>query len=144
MRAAMLRAGRRPTNLANIVNSVNLVLLDYWAGLRLLEVRTVTFSSDSSRKWQSLWLGGENLDRSWRGALLCWRMLGSVSEHHSLEWGTIPHCRFTRFVEIWETQRKCYQICDPTNGLFSAVLMTRDESRPTCCRSFLCTMEWIL
>jgi hypothetical protein len=29
MRAAMLRAGRRPTNLANLVNSVNLVLLDY-------------------------------------------------------------------------------------------------------------------
>ncbi len=65
MRAAMLRGGRRPTNLANLVNSVNLVLLDYWAGLRLLEVRTATFSCDSSWKWQSLWSAGENLDRRW-------------------------------------------------------------------------------
>ncbi len=37
----------------------------------LLEVRKVTFSSNSSRKWPCLWLVGENLDRSWLGALLC-------------------------------------------------------------------------
>jgi hypothetical protein len=37
----------------------------------LLQVRTVTFSREASRKWQSLWLVGENLDKSWQGALLC-------------------------------------------------------------------------
>ncbi len=46
-------------------------------GRRLLEVKTVTvtFSSDSSRKWPVLWFKlvpvGENLDRSWQGALFC-------------------------------------------------------------------------
>ncbi len=61
-------------------------------------MRTVIFSRDSSRKWQSQWLMGKNLDWSW-----CWRMLGSVSEHHSLGLGTIPHCKFTCFVIIRES-----------------------------------------
>ncbi len=76
---------------------------DSWPVECLLKVRKVTFSSDSSRKWLSQWLVGENLDRSWWGALLCSRMLGSVSEHHSLEQGTISPCRFTCFVKIRES-----------------------------------------
>ena len=70
---------------------------------RLLQVRTVTFSSDSSRKWPSLWLVGENLDRSWQAVSSCWWMLGSVSEHHSHSYATIPHFRLAHLVEIEES-----------------------------------------
>ncbi len=76
---------------------------DSWPVECHLKVRKLTVSNDSSRKWPSQWLVGENLDRSWRGALLCWRMFGSVSEHHSLEYGTISPCRFTCFVKIRES-----------------------------------------
>ena len=74
MRTAMPRAGRRPTT--SKVQKVQKIqkFQDSWRVLLvegLLEVRKVTFSSDSSRKWPSLLLVGENLDRSWRGALLC-------------------------------------------------------------------------
>ncbi len=100
-------------------------------------MRKVTFSSDSSRKWLSLWLVGENLDRSWQGALLCWRMLGSVSEHHSLEWVTILHYRFTCFAEIGESATR-HAI------LLMDFLCYPDEARPTCCRFFLFTMQWSL
>ncbi len=85
MRSAMPGAGRRPTT--SQVQKIQKIqkFQDPWRrvllveGLSGLEVRTVTFSSDSSRKWPSWWLAGENLDRSWWGALLCWRILGSVS-----------------------------------------------------------------
>ena len=66
-------------------------------------MRTVTFSSDSSRKWPSLWLVGENLDRSWQAARSCWWMFGSVSEHHSHSYATIPHFRLAHLVEIEES-----------------------------------------
>ncbi len=106
MPAAMQRVGRRPTTLQ--VQKIQKIrkFQDSWHVLLvvgLLEVRTITFSRDSSRKWTSQWLVGENLDWSWQGSLLCWRILGSVSEHHSLELGTIPHCRFTCFVKIRES-----------------------------------------
>ena len=67
---------------------------------RLLKVRTVTFSSDSSRKWTSVWLVSENLDRSWQAASSCWWMLGSVSEHQSHLKATTPLFRFAHLVEI--------------------------------------------
>ena len=60
------------------------------------------FSSDSSRKWQSLWLVGENLDRSWQAPRSCWWMLGSVSKHHSHSYATIPRFGFAHLVEIEE------------------------------------------
>ncbi len=110
MPAAMPSAGRRPTTLQ--IQKIQKIqkFQDSWCVLLeegLLEVRTVTFSLDSSRKWLSQWLAGENLDWSWWGALLCWRMLGSISEHHSLELGTIPHCRLTCFVKIRESATRC-------------------------------------
>ncbi len=108
MPAAMLCAGLLPTTLQ--VQKIQKIqkFQDSWCVLLvegLLEVRTVTFSRDSSQKWQSVWLVGENLDWSWPGwgALLCWWMLGSVSEHHSLELGTISHCWFTCVVKIRES-----------------------------------------
>ncbi len=70
----MPRAGRQPTTLQVQKTQKIQKFQDSWRVLLvegLLEVRTVTFSSDSSRKWQSQWLVSENLDRSWRGALLC-------------------------------------------------------------------------
>ena len=66
-------------------------------------MRTVTFSSDSSRKWTSVWLVGENLDRSWQAASSCWWMLGSVSEHQSHSKATTPLFRFAHLVEIEES-----------------------------------------
>ncbi len=66
------------------VNSVNLVLLDLLSSSRLLEVTIVTFSSDSSRKWLSPWSVTQNLSRSWRRAIWCWRTIGSVSGCHPL------------------------------------------------------------
>ncbi len=69
----------------------------------LLEVRTVAFSSDSSRKWPSMWSVAENLDWSWQRSLLCRRMLGSVSGYHSLSQTTIPHCRFIHLAKIEES-----------------------------------------
>ena len=71
--------------------------------MRLLKVRTVTFSSDSSRKWRSLWLVGENLGLSRQGSLSCGRMLGSDSDLHSHSYATIPHFRFAHLVEIEES-----------------------------------------
>jgi hypothetical protein len=78
-----------------------------------LESKNSHFSSDSSRKWPSQLLLGENLDsdRSWRGALQlpscaeeCLdRWPSFVSDHHSLEWGTIPHCRLLCCVAIGES-----------------------------------------
>ena len=68
-------------------------------------MRTVTFSSDSSRKWTSVWLVGENLDRCCKAACSCWWMLGSVSEHQSHSKATTPLFRFAHFklVEIEES-----------------------------------------
>ncbi len=71
MPAAMPRAGRRPTTLQvqknqKFQDSLRVLLVE-----GLLEVRSVTFSRDSSRKCQSQWLVDENLDWSWWGALLC-------------------------------------------------------------------------
>ncbi len=100
MRAAIPRAGRRPTASQTQYLVLQACSTRYRLVRRLLQVRTVTFSCDSSRKWQSLWLEGENLERRWQGAPLCWRMLASVSEHHFLPLGTITHLRFTLFVKI--------------------------------------------
>ncbi len=66
MRTAMQRSGRRPTNSESSESSESSEVSENrdWRVLQvegLLEVRKVTFSSDSSRKWQSLWLVGENL-----------------------------------------------------------------------------------
>jgi hypothetical protein len=88
----------------NLENSQNSGFLACTTSRSLLEVST--FSRDS-RKWQSQWFVGENLDWSWLGALLCWRLLGSISEHHSLELGTIPHSRLTSFVIIRESATRC-------------------------------------
>ncbi len=65
MRAAMLRAGRRPGPTASQTQCLVLqaCILYYKLVRRLLQVRTVTFSCDSSRKWPSLWLGV----RIWKG-----------------------------------------------------------------------------
>ncbi len=74
MCAAMQRAGRRAAlqvQKVQKVQEVSEVSEDSWPVEYLLKVRKVTFSSDSSRKWLSQWLVGENLDRSWQGALLC-------------------------------------------------------------------------
>jgi hypothetical protein len=67
MRASLLRGGRRPA-------PGNLVLQDllsytslYKLVTRLLEVKTATFSGDSSRKWRSLWSVLENLDWNLQG-----------------------------------------------------------------------------
>ncbi len=131
MRAAMLRAGRRPTLQTQKVQKFR----SFWSFKRFLACSTSLMplenenhffkllftTSYSSQKWQSLWLVGENLDMSWWGALLWRRMLESVWEYHSLELGTIPHCRLNRFVKIGESATSC------------------DETRPTCCRSFLFT-----
>ncbi len=53
MRSGMPRAARRPTYSVNSVNLVKQDLLDLLSFSRLLELATVTFSSDSSRKGQS-------------------------------------------------------------------------------------------
>jgi hypothetical protein len=70
-------------------------------------VRTVTFSSDSSRKWQSPWSVTQNLSRSWRKAtgpgIGCSRTLGSVSGYHPLSYATIPHSWFTHLAKIEES-----------------------------------------
>ncbi len=105
MRAAMPGAGRRPALQTQKVQKIQKFqnipcCTSSWMPL---ESENHHFSSDSSRKWPSRLLSGENLDRSWQWALLCWRMLGSVSEHHSLELGTIPYGRFVCFVEIVES-----------------------------------------
>jgi hypothetical protein len=71
--------------------------------MRLLKVRTVTFSSDSSRKWRSLWLVGENLGLSRQRSLWCGRVLGSDSELHSHSFAAIPHFTFAHLVEIEES-----------------------------------------
>ena len=84
-------AGPPPWNSANLV--VQACSTRYKLVTRLLKVRTVTFSSDSSRKWTSVWLVGENLDRSWQAASSCWWMLGSVSEHQSHSKATISKLR---------------------------------------------------
>ncbi len=110
MPATMPRSWHRPTTVQ--VQKIQKIqkFQDSWRVLLvegLLEVRTVTFSRDSSWKWLSQWLVGDNLDWSWWGALLCWWMLGSISEHHSLELGTILHCRLTCFVYIRESATRC-------------------------------------
>ncbi len=69
------RPARRPTNSENSVNLVLLDLLDLLSSSRLLEVTTLTFSSDSSRKWQSPWSVTQNLSRRWRRAIWCWRTM---------------------------------------------------------------------
>ena len=79
MRASLPRSGRRPAGFATLKFVLHACSTIYKLVTRLFQVRTVTFSRDSSRKWQSLWSVGENPDRSLLGALLCWRMLGSVS-----------------------------------------------------------------
>ena len=94
-------AGPPPWNSANLV--VQACSTRNKLVTRLLKVRTVTFSSDSSRKWTSVWLVSENLDRSWQPASSCWWMLGSVSEHQSHSKATTPRFRFAHLVEIEES-----------------------------------------
>ena len=71
--------------------------------MRLLQVTTVTLSSDSSRKWQSPWSVTQNLSRSWRRATWCSRTLGSVSGYHPLSYAPIPHSWFTHLAKIEES-----------------------------------------
>ena len=85
MRAAMPRAGRRPAGWQTQNLAWKACFLPSKLFRRLFQVRTVTFSCDSSWKWLFVCLGGENLEKRWQGAPSCWRMLESVSEHHSLE-----------------------------------------------------------
>jgi hypothetical protein len=103
MRASLLRGGRRsaPGNLVlqDLLSYTSLHKLV----TRLLEVRTVTVSGDSSRKWRFLWSVLENLDWNLQGSLWCWRMLGSVSEHRPLHKATIPHSRITQSAKIEES-----------------------------------------
>ena len=94
-------AGPPPWNSANLV--VQACSTRNKLVTRLLKVKTVTFLSDSSRKWHSVWLVGENLDRSCQVALSCRWMLGSVSEHHSHSNATTPRFRFAHLVEIEES-----------------------------------------
>ncbi len=61
------------------------------------------FSSDSSRKWQSLWSVAENLVWGLWASSVCWRAIGCVSGHHSLHKGTSPHCRITHLAKIKES-----------------------------------------
>ena len=77
MCSGMPRGGRRPTYSVNPVNLVLLDLLDLLSSSRLLEVKRVTFSRDSSREWKSPWSVTQNLSRSWRKAIWCSRTLGS-------------------------------------------------------------------
>ena len=80
MCAGMPRAARQPTY---SVYSVNLVLLDLLSSRSLfapLGSENVTFSSDSSWKWQVT----QNLSRSWWRAIWCSRTPGSVSGCHAL------------------------------------------------------------
>jgi hypothetical protein len=127
MRLGMPRGALRPTNLSNSVNSVNLVLLSSRRWFAPVEVRTVTFSSDSSRKWQSPWSVAENLSRSWRRAISCSRIpvLGSVSGHHPLSKATLPHCRLTHLAKIEESATR--------RQSFHQRFLHPDESHPNSC-----------
>ncbi len=64
MRASLPRSGRRPAGFATLYLELQACSTRYKLVTRLLQVRTVNFSRDHARKWQSLWLVGENLDRS--------------------------------------------------------------------------------
>ncbi len=66
----MQRAWRQPIILQVQKIQKNQKFQDSWRVL-LVEGLLEAFSRDSSRKWQSQWLVGENLDWNWWGALLC-------------------------------------------------------------------------
>ncbi len=84
---------------------------------------TVTFSSDSSRKWQSPWSVTQNLSRSWRRAMmlshlmlkndcLCFRMSSSFV-------GNNPSLQIHSFSE---DRGKCNQTGNPSISDFSTIL----------------------
>ena len=114
-------AGPPPWNSANLV--VQACSTRYKLVTRLLKVRTVTFSSDSSRKWTAVWLVGEDLDRSWQTARSCWWMLGSLFRISILVEGNNPPLQIRSF---GGNRGKCNRTRDSTEPLFSAVLMRQD------------------
>ena len=100
---------------------------EYWACStenklvrRLFQVRTVTFSRDSSRKWRfGGWESGKEVTGSslvLKNAWICLRAsFSSVGNNPSL----LIH-------SICENQAKCYWTCDPTSEVFCSVLMRQD------------------
>jgi hypothetical protein len=84
--------------------------------------RTITFSSDCTRKWQSLWLVGEILERSLQGALKSRRMFVSVSEHGV---GNNPPLHIHLIYENWG---KCNQMVQ-TLACNHPSLLCPDETR---------------
>ena len=125
MRAAMPRAGRRPTYL---VNSENLALLDL---LSLLACRA-PLESENSHFFKLLftkmavsvvggWESGQELAGSplmLMNAWICFRTSFSfVCNNPSLA---------PQICSFGGNRGKCNQTCDPTDGLFSSVLMRQD------------------
>ena len=90
---------------------------------RLLQVRTIIFSSDR------LWLheNGSLCCRWLRICLLRWQMLGSVSKHMIniilLGWEQIHTAQIQSF---GGNQGKCDRTCNSSDVLFSPVLMRQD------------------
>jgi hypothetical protein len=102
--SGMPLAARQPFYLASSVHSVNLVLLDLLsleACSRLLAVRTFSFSSDSSRKWQSPWSVAQNLSRSWRRAKNASFLFQDIILFRRQQ--SLTHCRFTHSAKIGES-----------------------------------------
>ena len=132
MRASMQRRGRWPTTLKLSKScSVQACSTRYkLASVTLLfklKVRTVTFSSDSSRKWTSVWLVGENLDRA-----------GSQPAHADEGLDLFQNINLIRRQQppssdslIWWKSRIVQQDTRFYRTLF---LLCLDETRPTCCR----------
>ena len=119
MRASMPRCGRRPIDFTPLFLALQADCTSNKLVVRLLQVRTVTFSRDSSRKWQSLWLVGENLAGSplvLKNAWIC--LITSFSFV-----GNNPSLQIRSFRE---NRGKCNRTCDPTDRLFSFVPMRQD------------------